>query len=212
MAGTDLLSMLLGGMGNSSNGFGNLADNTRTWSGNTDTTQLLKMLMGGQQPGGPLSAMAQFLPATMYGMKGVNLSNQNATLGHMGNLADAMTNQNNPLYQQLYGQQKQNNQAALAGTIAEAQRQNRMNSQMGRAPMFAKGRSGEEAFRQMALGAQDADLNASNQARGILNSSMGGLNNIYNSQNQMSQMQLANQQSKVGGMSSLGKLLGYFHL
>lgn len=96
-------------------------------------------------------------------------------------LSQALTDNNNPLYQQIYGQYKQQNQANLADVIAQAQGQNRMNASMGRVPLFNDERGSENIFRQLATQAQNGGVQADQQARQALTQAMGG--------NQMAQSQ-----------------------
>lgn len=89
-------------------------------------------------------------------------------------LSQAMTDVNNPLYQQLYGQYKQQNQSNMAQVIAEAQGQNRMNSAMGRTPLFSQERGGENIFRSLMQGYQNQGVQADQQTRQALTQAMGG--------------------------------------
>lgn len=81
---------------------------------------------------------------------------------------------NNALYQQMYGQYKQQNQNNLAQVIAEAQGQNRMNTNMGRTPLFDPSRGGETIFRNLMQGYQNQGVQADQQTRQALTQAMGG--------------------------------------
>jgi hypothetical protein len=89
-------------------------------------------------------------------------------------LSQALTDTNNPLYQQMYGQYKQQNQNNLAQVIAEAQGQNRMNASMGRTPLFNNERGSENIFRTLAQGYQNSGVQADQQTRAGLQQALGG--------------------------------------
>lgn len=111
---------------------------------------------------------------------------QEQLAGRQNQISQALTDNNNPLYQQLYGQYKQQNQSNLAETIAEAQRQNRMNTRNGRTPLFSNERGGETAFRALTQGYQNSGAQADQQTRQALTQAggqtLGGLQG-YNSIN-----------------------------
>lgn len=79
----------------------------------------------------------------------------------------------NPLYQNIFGQYKQQNANNLASTIAEAQGQNRMNSNMGRTPLFSNERGSENIFRNVVQQQQGAGLQADQQTRAALQGASG---------------------------------------
>lgn len=85
-----------------------------------------------------------------------------------------MQGANNPLYQQLYGQYKQQNQSNLADVIAEAQGQNRMNAGMGRVPLFNNERGSENIFRTLTQNYQNQGVQADQQTRQALGQMVGG--------------------------------------
>lgn len=80
------------------------------------------------------------------------------------NIANAMVDMNNPLYQQMYGQFKQQGQANLAQTIAQLSGQNRKLAMAGRTPLFDAERGGEQLFRGLTQGYGDVQNAASQQA------------------------------------------------
>lgn len=91
---------------------------------------------------------------------------------------------NNPLYQQIYGQYKQQNANNMASQIAEAQGQNRMNANMGRTPLFSNERGSENIFRTLMQQQQGASVQADQQTRQALQGAAGtGLQGLvgYNS-------------------------------
>lgn len=67
----------------------------------------------------------------------------------------ALQDPDSPQFQKVYGQKRQAGQQNLAEFIAEAQRQNRKASALGRTPLFSEERGGETLFRGMAKGYQD---------------------------------------------------------
>lgn len=134
----------------------------------------------GQQPNRqfPTSSLMTAIPSVLsgFGMIGNQSGNNNINaLGkNSSQLAGALSNTNNPLYQQMYGQNRQQNMQNLAQGIGAIQGENRMQSAMGRTPLFARGREGEDAFRTMAQGYQNADLQAANQTRGQIGQALQG--------------------------------------
>lgn len=123
-----------------------------------------------------------------------------------GNIASAMTDMNNPLYQQMYGQFQQQGQHNLAQTIAELSRQNRKLSMMGRTPLFDAERGGEQMFRGLTQNHQDIQDKASYQALTQLNSAYepAAAQGIWNQKNGY---------KKAGGTSAiLGTLASLFGL
>lgn len=99
---------------------------------------------------------------------------QEQLAGRQNQISQALTDTNNPLYQQLYGQYKQQGQNNMAQSIAEAQAQNRMNSNMGRTPLFSQERGSENIFRSMMQGYQNQGVQADQQTRQALGQAMGG--------------------------------------
>lgn len=81
---------------------------------------------------------------------------------------NASINTDNKLYKKIYGQQRQMGQRNLADVIAEAQRQNRKASLLGRTPLFSAERGGEEVFRNLARGYEDIQDKANVDTRNIL--------------------------------------------
>lgn len=126
---------------------------------------------------------------------------QEQLAGRQNDISKALTEgQNNPLYQQLYGQYQQQNHNNLAQTIAESQAQNRLNTRMGRTPLFSNERGGETAFRALTQGYQNSGVQSDQQTRQALSQAggqtLGGLQG-YNSIN-----------NTTAGANK-GQLLGY---
>lgn len=81
----------------------------------------------------------------------------------LGNISNALVNPQNPLYQQLYGQNKQNNLSSLSQAITEMENHNRNLAANGRVPLFNPERGGEQAFRALAQQYQGNDQQARDQ-------------------------------------------------
>lgn len=111
---------------------------------------------------------------------------QQQLAGQQGQISNALLQgQNNPLYQQMYGQYKQQGQNNMAQGIAQLQAQNRLNTSMGRTPLFNQERGGEQLFRNLMQGYQGAGVQADQQTRQALqgagqaaNAGLAGYNNI----------------------------------
>lgn len=134
------------------------------------------------------------------------LKQQQQIAARQNQLSQAMTDTNNPLYQQLYGQYKQQNQANMASTIAEAQGQNRMNAAMGRTPLFNNERGSENIFRNIVQQGQNSGVQADTQTRQALGQAMvGGASALggYNSVSPYAQSANAQQLSGYQGISNL---------
>lgn len=110
---------------------------------------------------------------------------QEQLAGRQNQISGALTDNNNPLYQQIYGQYKQQNQNNMGQYIAEAQGQNRMNANMGRTPLFSQERGSENIFRQLMQGYQNQGVQADQQTRQALSQAMGGAAQAGQSYNQL---------------------------
>ncbi len=118
-----------------------------------------------------LSGLGKSGAAASYNFKGTNL-------GPQQNIADAMINNDNPLYQKLYGQNKQQGQQNLVDSIAELMRQNRSGIASGRPGLLNDERGGESVFRNLTRGYQDVQNQARQQTLGQLQGSYGNYNNL----------------------------------
>lgn len=132
---------------------------------------------------------------------------QEQLAGRNTQISQALTDTNNPLYQQLYGQYKQQNNNNLAQTIAEAQGQNRMNSVLGRTPLFSQERGSENIFRSLMQGQQTQGLQADQQTRSALTQAMGGNNTALNSYNNITPSTVAANKGTNQGFQSIADLL-----
>lgn len=92
-------------------------------------------------------------------------STSNPNKKKIGQINSALSDTTNPLYQQLYGQYRQQNVTNLSKGIAEAEAQNRLANRMGRTPLFNNERSGEQSFRSLMSGYQTAGTQADQQTR-----------------------------------------------
>lgn len=131
--------------------------------------------------------------------KGINSKNQSNISGQQSQVANAIYNPSNPLYQQLYGQERQNIQQTGAANIAQAGNQNRLLSSMGRTPLFSPERNGEQAFRQGVMNQQGADVDAQNATRGILGGAEQALGGAMTGANQRSAAQYGTPNPYTGG-------------
>lgn len=196
----------------------------QTW-GDQSLAAILKLLQNQQQApqytGQSSSAdngignILKSLSGAKYNFDGIDTKPQQAAQGNLNNYADAITNQDNPLYQQIYGQEKQSGQQDLARTIAELSNQNRKLSQLGRTPLFSNERGGEQQFRALTQGYQDVQDKARERARSIIGAGSAATNTALNAQNNLTAMQEQNRQHKTFGefniadaIPSLLKLLG----
>lgn len=97
------------------------------------------------------------------------LKQQKQLADQQAQISQALTQgPSNPLYQQMYGQYKQQGQNQLGQGIAELQAQNRLNTNMGRTPLFNQERGGEQMFRNLMQGYQSVGTQADQQTRGNL--------------------------------------------
>lgn len=93
------------------------------------------------------------------------LPQQEALAGKQAAMGDALLDPNNPFYKQQYGAARERNAASMAETIAEAQRQNRKATKLGRTPLFSAERGGETLFRSLMSGYQGLNQQADKEAR-----------------------------------------------
>lgn len=170
---------------------------TSSMGGGGDISSILQMLMKQQQS--PGQAFASAIPGVQFAQ---NMGKYNQPANQ---LAAGMTDLNNQLYQQLYGQFKQQGQTNLAQQLQMMEGRNRSLSAMGRTPLFAPERNGEEAFRQMTMGNQDIQNTASQQA-------LGQIGNAYNAARQQgaANMQVGQTKANVNSnlLGALAKLVG----
>lgn len=152
-----------------------------------------------------LSFLLQSYPAVKYGMQGIDTRPQRNLAGKLGEIGAAQTDIDNPMYQRIFGQQRQQNQQNLAESIAELTRQNRKLSALGRTPLFDQGRSGEMIFRNLTRGYQDAQDQAADQTHNILSNAA----NIYKEQGDVNKsvasLDMLNKQTKTLGYFNLGE-------
>ncbi len=172
----------------------------------------LMKLLGGQQQmpqqqATPLSSIQSQLGNNPLGLLGSTIPafNYSQNLGkytaQQGNILDAITNQNNPLYQQLYNQKKQQGQQNLGDAIQQLQAQNRLLTSMGRSPLLDNERGSESVFRNLMQGYQNTQNQAANDTRTTLS-------NAYNQANQQGVREQQNALVGAQGKSQVGGILG----
>jgi len=167
-----------------------------------------------QNHGNSASSLMQAIPSILqgFGMIG-NQSGQNninALGNNSANIANAMNNPNNPLYQQLYGQQKQQNMNNLANATSMIQGQNRMQSAMGRTPLFAQGRGGEEVFRNLMNGYQNNDATAQQQVHNTLAQNLQGSNQALMASQVQNNSNVNQNRNNLNSYGSIADLLKVF--
>lgn len=136
---------------------------------------------------------------------------KNLAAGQMAQISSALTDTSNPLYKQLYGQYQDQNRQNMAQVISEAQGQNRMNTAMGRTPLFDPSRGGETMFRSLMSGYQDLGTHSDQQTRQALAGALGSNGstlNAYNTAGQGAARANTAQLSGYQGLSDILKNLG----
>lgn len=156
---------------------------------------LLKFLMAQQPSAG--QSIAGALP--FLGLPG----QQQANLKPYQEAIDAIGNAQSPMYQRVYGQQKQQGQDNLADQIAQLSAQNRKLSAMGRTPLFDQERGGEQLFRGLTQGYQDVQNQAATNSRNILGQQATGYGNIAGQQNQIAANKAGINGNLLGGLAKL---------
>lgn len=150
-----------------------------------------------------LAALIKAIPTISTLLKGKNLSGQQAAQSQMAQLADAQYNEQNPLFQQVYGQERQAGQQDLASAIAEASRQNRKLGMLGRTPLFSQERGGEEIFRNLTKGYQDVQGAARDRAFNILRGGQNAQANVYKTAQSLSGDQFTNSAMGAAGYGQI---------
>lgn len=123
-------------------------------------------------PGGGSSA--GMLPLIMGALHSFGGAQGNSTK-QLGQVTNAMYNPSNPLYQQLYGQNKQNIQQNEGNAISQAEGMNRKLSSMGRTPLFSPERNGELAFRTAVQDQGNSGVQAQGQTEQQLGTAANAL-------------------------------------
>lgn len=157
--------------------------------------------------GNGLGSLLQMIPIFMQLTKGMNNSTQKNTAANLANVNNAMTNPNNPLYQQMYGQYKQQGQQQLGENISQMEGQNRMLSNMGRTPLFDPQRQGEAAFRAQAAAGPQIGIQAGQQTQqALMNAARGltGAGNVNGVNNQLMNSQYGSAQGGAANQSMMG--------
>lgn len=143
----------------------------------------------------PLGSLGAALPQFLYGQ------GQGKYTKQQQQIQSAMTNTSNPMYQNIYNQQKQQSQQSLGDAISQLSAQNRKLSELGRTPLFDNERGGEQLFRGLTQGYQQAQNTAASNTQDILG-------NAFKNAALTGQMQNQNARTKAQGQSGLGGFLG----
>lgn len=178
---------------------------------------LLASLFGNNQQhqqtagSGNISSLLQLIPALMAGFKGLNTSGQQNTTAQLQNVTNAMYDPNNPLYQQLYGQNKQTLQQGMGNAISQAEGHNRALAAMGRTPLFSPERNGELAFRTMVQGENAAAQQAASETSAQLGNAGTLLaRGLYPLQQSNTENQFGNTALNLGGYQSLADVFRHW--
>ncbi len=158
------------------------------------------------------SSLLQFIPGLMSNFKGQNIAPQQQTSGNLGQITNAMTNTANPLYQQLYGQNRQSMMQDLGQATAALEGRNRSLSAMGRVPLFSPERGGEAAFRNVTQGYENAGQQAANMTMNQLSNAGSMYGNLMNAQNNISNLKAQNKSQELTGYENLANALRLFGL
>lgn len=131
------------------------------------------------QGGMDIPSLLQFLPGIISSFRGINTGRQKQISDQLNNIGNAAYNPSNPLYQQLYGQNRNLMQQNLGDAISQLEGRNRSLSAMGRTPLFSPQRGGEQAFRQMTAMGPQIGLQAQDQTQKQLLNAGNILGNRY---------------------------------
>lgn len=135
------------------------------------------------------------------------LQQQKSLAQQQANISGAMTDTNNPLYQQIYGQYKTQGANQLGQGVAELQAQNRMNANLGRTPLLNNERGSENIFRNIMQGYQGLGTQADQQTRQALQGAMVGTNAAATDYNNLSKFGQAANTQQLQGYSGIYNLL-----
>lgn len=113
----------------------------------------------------------------------------------------------NQLYQQLYGQYREQGANQLGQGVAEIQAQNRMNSSLGRTPLLNNERGSENIFRNIMQGYQGLGTQADQQTRQALGGAMYGTNAAATDYNNASKFGAAANSQQLTGYNTIYNLL-----
>lgn len=133
---------------------------------------------------------------------------QRAETERQAHLTDALTNINNPIFKNLYGQYEQQGNEDVARVLAEAQGQNRMAASMGRVPLLSRERGGEDIFRALIQGKQQSSARAGDMARQNINAALGGSRGTVQSLDNVSGYGKAKNAARDAAYGGIGDLLG----
>ena len=151
----------------------------------------------------PIGSLIKGASAARYNLKGVNLKPMQDIASQISALGRAQYDDTDPLYQRTYEAERGQGMMDLSAAIAEAARQNRMQTRLGRGPLFDAERGGETQFRTMTKGYQDIQSTARQRAREILGAGQQAMGRTFDAYGTMTQLQDQNKKKKVYGMSNL---------
>jgi hypothetical protein len=157
--------------------------------------------------GQSIGDILKFLAGARYNFQGQNIQPQQQIAGKIGDLANAQVDENSPLFQQIYGQERQAGQRDVADSIAEAVRQNRKLSMLGRTPLFSAERGGEQQFRALTQGYQTAQEQARDRARKIIGAGQNAQAGAFNAANTTGALAQQNKASKTLGLGNIADAL-----
>jgi len=153
------------------------------------------------------TSLAESIPSLMYNFKGINTKNGAGILDKLNQVNNARMDINDPMYQQIYGQQKQQGQQNLAESIQEMVNQNRRLSALGRTPLFSQERGGETLFRGLNKGYLDVQNQAAGNTQNILGSAAQGLQGAYGAANTQAMLENQNNYQKAKGQTGVVGIL-----
>lgn len=160
-----------------------------------------------------LSTLLQTIPAVKTGLEGRNNKNQKRVTGQMEGLVNAQYNPDNPIFQRLYGQNRDMAQRDIASAVSEISRQNRKLTSLGRRPLLDQERGGETVFRNLILGQEDVGNQARESTFRQIGNAQQGLNLVNNNYGDLADEDYMNKVRRVGAYYSIGDALkGMFNL
>lgn len=155
-----------------------------------------------------LTSLPSIVQAFGGGTSAPYLKQQQQLAGQQQQISQAMLQgPQNPLYQQMYGQYREQGANQLGQGIAQLQAQNRLNTGMGRTPLFNQERGGEQLFRNLMQGYQGLGTQADQQTRQNLMGAGQATNLGLQGYNNVSQYGKAANSAELTGYNSIYNLL-----
>lgn len=182
-------------------------------TGNNDSDlDILRAFFGAQREPtvwDNMAGLGKSFAGARYNLKGANLAPLQNIAGEIGRLSKAQYDPNDPLFQSLANEERGNIQQDMAASIAEAVRQNRKLSSMGRTPLFDASRGGEMQFRAMTQGYSDAQSKARDRARQILGAGQNAQIGNFAAQSTLTGLKDTNQKRKAYGLGNIADALPF---